>query len=100
MMSVLLQQAGLGDAEKPSISRLSGLGLVTESLKMRDFDPSIPALPTSQSSLNRYPQVLKELFRRYFQHPPAREYGVSVFGRRFLDFVTSANQSATEEREA
>lgn len=95
-LSAILNQANIGDAEKPSLSRLLGVGLMTESIKMQDFNPRVPTIPTSQQSAERYARTLSESFQRYFHQPPIREYALSKFGHRFLDFITSEHRPATD----
>jgi hypothetical protein len=72
------------DLKNESLSRttrLIGLGLVTEELKLRNFTGGV---------VFRSESDLLKAMRDYIQQPPAREYRISWFGWRFLQFITEA----------
>jgi hypothetical protein len=92
-----LRTAGLVKSENPSVARMVGLGLIHETLKLRDFNLSIPAVPSSTQSIDRYVHGLASAFQEYFQKAPLATYRLSNFGRLFLDFIASGKTEATPD---
>ena len=74
-----------GVAEEPVvrvIENLVGLGLVTESLKMKDF---------SANEIINSQQAAVRAISKYMQTAPEHLYTISEFGWRFLLFISSAD---------
>jgi len=76
------------ESEKPSMARLTGLGLIHESHKLKDFQLSIPIVPTSSQSPERYARGIADAFSKYFQQAPTTIHRISNFGERFLSFIS------------
>jgi hypothetical protein len=85
-----LRQAAYPKPESPSLARLASLGLVHESLKLREFDLRFPVVPTSNQSPERYARGMVGAFKQYFEQPPLTNYRLSGFGHRFLKFIAAA----------
>jgi hypothetical protein len=83
--------------EKPSLARLTALGLVNEKHKLKDFNVSIRIIPTSQQSAERYARGIAEGFKKYLQQAPITVYETSDFGERFLTFIASDPECGTED---
>jgi hypothetical protein len=77
------------NVEKPSLARLTALGLINESHKLRDFKLSIPVIPTSSQSVDRYARGMVDAFGNYLQQAPMTVYEISDFGERFLRFIAN-----------
>jgi hypothetical protein len=65
-----------------SLSRLAGLGLVTENLKMKS-----PSMGTNGSDRFDAANVMRELLTT----PPKRTYSLSPHGTRFLNFIATGS---------
>jgi hypothetical protein len=85
------QRTGIPKHESPGLSRLASLGLVQESVKLRELDLRTPVIPRSSQSPETYARSLVDSFKRYFQQAPQSTYRISGFGQRFLSFIASAN---------
>jgi hypothetical protein len=68
-----------------SLSRLAGMGLVIENLKVKT-----PSAGTTGSARMDAERILKELLTM----PPKRTYSLSPFGTRFLEFIASGTRNA------
>lgn len=64
--------------------RLVGLGLVTESLKMKEFQ-------TSETINSQHAAV--RAISKYIQQAPEHTYTISAFGWRFLQFISSGEEN-------
>jgi hypothetical protein len=84
-----VRSAGIPKRENPSLSRLTSLGLIYESLKLRDFNLNIPVVPVSRQSPEAYTRGLADAVKHYLQQAPQVTYRLSGFGGRFLVFITS-----------
>jgi hypothetical protein len=84
-------------SENPSVARMVGLGLIHETLKLRDFNLSIPVVPTSRQSVDGYVRGLANVLQEYFQKAPIATYRLSNFGKLFLDFIASSKKEATSQ---
>ena len=62
-------------------TRLIALGLVNESLKMKDFTGSVEYRSTGEA---------RRAISDYLKQPPERSYRLSSFGWRFLQFISGA----------
>jgi hypothetical protein len=82
------------DSEKPAVARLTGLGLIHESHRLRDFQLSIPVLPPSAESPERFARGIVEAFTKYFQQAPVIIYQISDFGERFLSFISQGPEQS------
>ena len=85
---------GILKSENASLARLAGLGLIHETLEMREFSLSIPTVPVSRQSPEGYARGLADAFKRYMEKAPTSTYRLSVFGRKFLAFIESASPGA------
>jgi hypothetical protein len=65
-------------------TRLIGLGLVTESLKMRDFTGGVEFRSSSEA---------RKALSDYLRQSPKRSYSLSMFRWRFLQFVAAEGTS-------
>ena len=90
-----LRASGLVKSENPSVARMVGLGLVHETVKLRDFNLSVPVVPTSSQSIDRYARGLVDAFQEYFKKAPIATYRLSNFGKLFLDFIASSKTETT-----
>jgi hypothetical protein len=92
-----LRAAGLVKSENPSVARMVGLGLIHETVQLRDFNLRIPGAPTSSQSIDGYARGLVNAFQEYFKKAPVATYRLSSFGKLFLDFIASGNTEATPD---
>jgi hypothetical protein len=90
-----LRGKGFLKSENPSFSRLSSLGLIHESVGLRELNLSIPSVPQSRQSPEGYTRALANAFEQYFKKGPLVTYRLSVFGSRFLDFISTASTEGT-----
>jgi len=68
-------------------TRLIGLGLVTETLSMRDFRG--PVVYHNEAEI-------RKAITEYLERPPVRVYELSWFGWRFLQFIAVETQPTTD----
>jgi hypothetical protein len=92
-----MRAAALVTSENPSVARMVGLGLIHETVQLRDFNLSIPVVPTSSQSIDGYARGLAKAFQEYFKKAPVATYRLSSFGKLFLDFIASSNTEATPD---
>jgi len=76
----------LSDEELSRASRLVGLGLVTENLKMKDF--------RTNETINSQHAAARAI-SKYMQEAPEHLYTISEFGWRFLQFISSGDENPT-----
>lgn len=84
-------QKGVPKSENASLSRLASLGLIHETIAMRDFNLSIPTVPLSRQSPEGYTRGLADAFKHYMEKAPTASYRLSGFGQGFLAFIKSAS---------
>lgn len=90
-----LRGLGILKQENPSLARLASLGLVHESTKLRDFNLSIPSVPTSRQSPESYARGIADAFKKYFEKAPLQTCKLSGFGQRFLRFIEASKSNGT-----
>jgi len=83
------------ESAKPSAARLAGFGLMREVHGLKKFNLSVPVVPTSSQSPERYARGLADAFSKYFEQAPFTTWRISDFGERFLDFISADVQSDT-----
>ena len=72
------------------LSRLTGLGLVKESITLREWNlNSIPSRVDDVGQAMKKLKEFREAMAKYLQQPPVRAYELSGFGRRFLKFLAA-----------
>lgn len=89
--------AGIPKQENASQSRLASLGLIHESLSLKDFNLHMPALPNSQQSAENYARSIAQALKQYFREAPTATYQLSKFGEKFLAFIVSASPEGKTE---
>jgi hypothetical protein len=89
-----LRGFGIPKQENPSLARLASLGLVHESMKLRDFSLSIPVVPTSRQSPEGCARAMADAFKKYFEKAPVETYKLSGFGHQFLRFIETTKPEA------
>jgi hypothetical protein len=70
--------------ELSRINRLVGIGVVIETLEVRDVKPS--------GDISTITGARRE-FAKFLQQPPMRSYTISEFGWRFLRFISSGGEA-------
>jgi hypothetical protein len=76
------------ESEKPSIARLTGLGLIYEFHRLKDFQVDTPFITSNPQTAERLIHATLDAFKKCFGEAPTTVYQISNFGERFLSFIS------------